>query len=188
MRGLFNPNAGLVASDGLQARMGGVGAGKEWFKPWRTISGHDDAAHMPELEVVLRGVFEKRLFLDLLRYFIVFEETDGGKLVKKMAGYHQFHAVNVALEETLRAAVLPGDAARRGFFGEDSGRYDAGPMVGGAAGDRRVGVVWHTQGSGKSLTLAFYAGRVILAPPMQNSTILGINERNELYDQHFGTF
>src|SRR5260370_13836311 len=171
MRGLFNPNAGLVASDGLQARMGGVGAGKEWFKPWRTLSAHDDAEQMAAIEAVLRGVFEKRRFLDLLRYFIVFEETDGGKLVKKMAGYHQFHAVNVALEETLRAAVLPDDAQRHGFA-DDSGRYDAGPMVGGAAGDRRVGVVWHTQGSGKRLTMAFYAGRVILAPQMQDPPIV----------------
>ncbi len=184
---LFNTNAVLIASDGLQARIGAVGAGKEWFKPWRTISGHDDAAHMAELEVVLRGVFEKRRFLDLLRYFIVFEETDGGKLVKKMAGYHQFHAVNVALEETLRAAVLPDDAQLRGFA-DDSGRYDAGPMVGGAAGDRRVGVVWHTQGSGKSLTMAFYAGRVILAPQMQNPTVVVITDRNDLDDQLFGTF
>jgi len=184
---LFNTNAVLIASDGLQARIGAVGAGKEWFKPWRTISGHDDAAHMAELEVVLRGVFEKRRFLDLLRYFIVFEETDGGKLVKKMAGYHQFHAVNVALEETLRAAVLPDDAQRHGFA-DDSGRYDAGPMVGGAAGDRRVGVVWHTQGSGKSLTMAFYAGRVILAPQMQNPTVVVITDRNDLDDQLFGTF
>ena len=184
---LFNTNAVLIASDGLQARIGAVGAGKEWFKPWRTVSGHDDAAHMAELEVVLRGVFEKRRFLDLLRYFIVFEETDGGKLVKKMAGYHQFHAVNVALEETLRAAVLPDDAQLRGFA-DDSGRYDAGPMVGGAAGDRRVGVVWHTQGSGKSLTMAFYAGRVILAPQMQNPTVVVITDRNDLDDQLFGTF
>src|SRR5215831_7038670 len=184
---LFNTNAVLVASDGLQARIGVLGAGREWFKPWRTITGRDDAAHLAELQVVLEGVFEKRRFLDLLRHFIVFEESDGGKLTKKMAGYHQFHAVNVALEETLRAAVLPDGTARRGFA-EETGRYDASPMVGGAAGDRRVGVVWHTQGSGKSLTMAFYAGRVILAPQMQNPTIVVITDRNDLDDQLFGTF
>jgi type I restriction enzyme R subunit len=184
---LFNTNAVLVASDGLQARIGSLGAGREWFKPWRTVTGRDDAAHLAELQVVLEGVFEKRRFLDLLRHFIVFEETDGGKLIKKMAGYHQFHAVNVALEETLRAAVLPDDTTRRGLA-EESGRYDAGPMVGGGAGDRRVGVVWHTQGSGKSLTMAFYAGRVILAPQMQNPTIVVLTDRNDLDDQLFGTF
>jgi type I restriction enzyme R subunit len=185
---LFNTNAVLVASDGLQARIGSVGAGKEWFKPWRTVTGRDDAAHLAELQVVLEGVFEKRRFLDLLRHFIVFEEMEGGKLAKKIAGYHQFHAVNVALEETLRAAVAVPDGTVARGLAEESGRYDAGPMIGGAAGDRRVGVVWHTQGSGKSLTMAFYAGRVILAPEMQNPTIVVITDRNDLDDQLFGTF
>jgi len=136
----------------------------------------------------LEGVFEKRRFLDLVRHFIVFEDEGGGKLTKKMAGYHQFHAVDVALEETLRAAI-PAQSWRKsqGFF-EEKGRYDAGPMVGGAEGDRRVGVVWHTQGSGKSLTMAFYAGRVILAPEMENPTIVVLTDRNDLDDQLFGTF
>ena len=102
---LFSANAALVVSDGVQARLGSIGAGKEWFKPWRTIGGRDDApARLAELQVVLEGVFEKRRFLDLLRYFIVFEDSGRGQLSKKMAGYHQFHAVNVALDETLRAA------------------------------------------------------------------------------------
>src|SRR5438105_10344119 len=104
MPALFTTNAALVVSDGIQARIGSVGAGKEWFKPWRTITGREDAsAKVSELQVVLEGVFEKRRFLDLLRYFIVFEDSSvgggGGTLVKKMAGYHQFHAVNVAVEE-----------------------------------------------------------------------------------------
>ena len=160
---LFTTNAVLIASDGIQARVGGLGAGKEWFKPWRTITGSGDVSKLAELQVMLEGVFEKRRFLDLVRHFIVFEQADGGKLVKKIAGYHQFHAVNVALEETLRAAI-PSQSWRKsqGFSEDEKGRYDAGPMVGGAEGDRRVGVVWHTQGSGKSLTMAFYAGRVIL--------------------------
>jgi type I restriction enzyme R subunit len=102
---LFATNAVLIASDGTQARIGALGAGKEWFKPWRTITGRDDDSGLAELQVVLEGVFEKRRFLDLVRHFIVFEQADDGKLVKKMAGYHQFHAVNVALEETLRAAT-----------------------------------------------------------------------------------
>jgi len=101
---LFATNAALVVSDGVQARIGSLGAGKEWFKPWRTITGREDASsRLSELQIVLEGVFEKRRFLDLLRYFIVFEDLGGGRLTKKMAGYHQFHAVNVAVEETLRA-------------------------------------------------------------------------------------
>ncbi|MDP2792676.1 MAG: type I restriction endonuclease subunit R [Sulfurisoma sp.] len=183
---LFATNAALVVSDGVQARIGSLGAGKEWFKPWRTITGREDAAaKLSELQVVLEGVFEKRRFLDLLRYFIVFEDSaaDGGrgKLVKKMAGYHQFHAVNVAVEETLRAAQAHRAA-------EAPGRYEAGRKPGGDPGDRRIGVVWHTQGSGKSLTMAFYAGRVILHPAMANPTIVVLTDRNDLDDQLFGTF
>jgi type I restriction enzyme R subunit len=183
---LFATNAVLVASDGTQARIGSLGAGREWFKPWRTVGGQADApAWMPELQVVIDGVFEKRRFLDLIRYFIVFEDAGAGKLAKKMAGYHQFHAVNVAVEETLRAAEsvsLP-DMVR-----ETPGRYGSGPGPGGSPGDRRVGVVWHTQGSGKSLTMAFYAGRVILHPAMANPTIVVLTDRNDLDDQLFGTF
>lgn len=185
---LFSTNIALVASDGAQARIGSLGAGREWFKPWRTITGRDEAVKLAELQVVLEGVFEHRRFLDLIRYFIVFEALDGGKLVKKMAGYHQFHAVNVALEETLRAAI-PSESWRNSQgFSEETGRYDASPMAGGEDGDYRVGVVWHTQGSGKSLTMAFYAGRVILAPKMENPTIVVLTDRNDLDDQLFGTF
>jgi type I restriction enzyme R subunit len=185
---LFATNAVLVASDGTQARVGSLGAGREWFKPWRTITGRDDASGLAELQVVLEGVFEKRRFLDLVRHFIVFEDAGGGKLTKKMAGYHQFHAVNVALEETLRAAIPAQSWRKSQGFSEGAGRYDAGPMAGGDEGDRRVGVVWHTQGSGKSLTMAFYAGRVILAPEMENPTIVVLTDRNDLDDQLFGTF
>ena len=179
---LFASNTALVVSDGVQARIGALGAGKEWFKPWRTIAGREDAsAKLSELQVVLEGVFEKRRFLDLVRHFIVFEDEGGGKLIKKMAGYHQFHAVNVAVEETLRAA-------REMHAGETPGTYAAGQKPGGDPGDRRVGVVWHTQGSGKSLTMAFYAGRLILHPAMANPTIVVITDRNDLDDQLFGTF
>lgn len=181
---LFATNAALVVSDGVEARIGVVGAGKEWFKPWRTITGRDDASSkLAELQVVLEGVFDKRRFLDLLRYFIVFEDEGGGKLVKKMAGYHQYHAVNAAVDETLRAAQLGKLRAA-----ETPGRYEAGNKPGGEPGDRRVGVVWHTQGSGKSLTMAFYAGRIILHPAMENPTIVIITDRNDLDDQLFGTF
>ena len=187
---LFAANAVLLASDGVQARIGTLGAGREWFKPWRTITGREDAPpQQPELQVVLEGVFEQRRFLDLLRYFIVFEDSaaaggGGGKLVKKMAGYHQFHAVNVAVEETLRAA----QSLAEGRVAEAPGRYEAGKRPGGEPGDRRVGVVWHTQGAGKSLTMAFYAGRVILHPAMANPTIVVLTDRNDLDDQLFGTF
>jgi type I restriction enzyme R subunit len=187
---LFASNAVLVVSDGVQARIGCLSAGKEWFKPWRTITGREDAPpQQPELQVVLEGVFEPRRFLDLLRHFIVFEDSaaaggGGGKLVKKMAGYHQFHAVNAAVEETLRAA----QSLATGRVAEPPGRYEAGKRPGGEPGDRRVGVIWHTQGSGKSLTMAFYAGRVILHPAMANPTIVVLTDRNDLDDQLFGTF
>jgi type I restriction enzyme, R subunit len=187
---LFVTNAVLLASDGVQARIGALGAGKEWFKPWRTITGREDASsRQTELQVVLEGVFEQRRFLDLLRYFIVFEDSaaaggGGGKLVKKMAGYHQFHAVNAAVEETLRAA----QSLAVDRVAEPPGRYEAGKRPGGEPGDRRVGVVWHTQGAGKSLTMAFYAGRVILHPAMANPTIVVLTDRNDLDDQLFGTF
>jgi type I restriction enzyme R subunit len=193
---LFAYNAALVASDGIQARIGTLGAGKEWFKPWRTITGRGDAGpELVELQVVLEGVFEKRRFLDLIRHFIVFEpacaassaagrDLGGGALAKKMAGYHQFHAVNVAVEETLRASQM----VRRVPSDRVLGRYESGWKPGGDPGDRRVGVVWHTQGSGKSLTMAFYAGQIILHPAMENPTIVVLTDRNDLDDQLFGTF
>jgi type I restriction enzyme R subunit len=170
---LFATNAALVVSDGVQARIGALGAGEEWFKPWRTITGREDAAaRLAELQVVLEGVFERRRFLDLVHHFLVFEDEGGGTLTKKMAGYHQFHAVNVAVEETLRAAR----AGRADRVSERRGYYSSGERPGGEEGDRRVGVVWHTQGSGKSLTMAFYAGRVILHPTMENPTLVVLTE------------
>jgi type I restriction enzyme R subunit len=183
---LFATNAVLVASDGVEARVGVVGAGREWFKPWRTIGGEALAdTYMPEIQVVIEGVFAPRRFLDLVRDFIVFED-DGGRIVKKVAGYHQFHAVQVAVSETLRAAELQRAAA--GLGEEVGGHYESGLRAGGKPGDRRVGVVWHTQGSGKSLTMAFYAGRIIRDPAMENPTVVVLTDRNDLDDQLFGTF
>jgi type I restriction enzyme, R subunit len=183
---LFAFNALLVVSDGVQARIGTLTAGREWFKPWRTISGERLAdPHLPELQVMLDGVFDKRRLLDLVWHFIVFEDAGGGSMAKKMAGYHQFHAVNVAVTETLRAAQLHQEADR---VAEGRGGYEAGQRPGGHPGDRRIGVVWHTQGSGKSLTMAFYAGRVIREPRMANPTIVVLTDRNDLDDQLFGTF
>jgi type I restriction enzyme R subunit len=160
--GLFTFNECLVVSDGLDARIGTLSANKERFQPWRTIEGEDLASgKLAKLEVLIRGVFEPRRFLDLVRYFVVFED-DGSEVVKKIAGYHQFHAVARAVDATI-AASRP-------------------------TGNRRVGVVWHTQGSGKSLTMAFYAGRVVLHPAMENPTLVVITDRNDLDDQLFGTF
>jgi len=179
---LFTFNAALVVSDGMEARIGTVGAGREWFKPWRTIEGGSLAdPNTPELHVLVEGVFNKRRFLDLIRYFIAFEDSGGGMLNKKMAGYHQFHAVNVAIQETLRASG-------RKDIRHPMGLYKSGHQPGGEPGDRRIGVVWHTQGAGKSLTMAFYAGRIIREPTMENPTIVVITDRNDLDGQLFGTF
>ncbi|MGQ9603484.1 MAG: type I restriction endonuclease subunit R [bacterium] len=180
---LFTFNELLVISDGEEALLGTLTAGREWFKRWRTISGEGiEDVGRPQLEVLIKGVFEKRRLLDLLRDFIVFED-DGSRLDKKVAGYHQFHAVRVAVEETLRAAAPKPD-----MIAEEKGLYEAGRRPGGQPGDRRVGVIWHTQGSGKSLTMAFYAGRIIREPAMENPTLVVLTDRNDLDAQLYGTF
>ena len=183
---LFSMNEALMVSDGTEARVGTLTSGREWFKPWRTVTGETLAdPHLTELQVMLEGVFEPRRFLALVRDFIVFEGDGGGALVKKMAGYHQFHAVRVAVGETLRAARLQRAAGR---IAEEHGRYESGRKPGGELGDRRIGVVWHTQGSGKSLTMAFYAGAIVREPAMENPTVVVLTDRNDLDDQLFGTF
>jgi type I restriction enzyme R subunit len=171
---LLSTNAVLVVSDGLQARIGSLTSNQEWFKVWRTIDGEVDApATELELETLIRGVFAPERFLDLLQHFIVFEEdADSGALHKIIAGYHQFHAVNAAVQETVRASGL-GPAVR---------------SLGGQPGDRRAGVVWHTQGSGKSFSMLFYAARIVRHPAMQNPTLVVLTDRNDLDDQLFGQF
>ena len=182
---LFVYNAVLAVSDGLRARLGTLFAGREWFRPWRTIDGQELApVFYTELQVAIEGLFEKRRFLALLRDFIVFED-DGGAWIKKMAGYHQFHAVEAAVKETLRAAALQEQADR---VAEQPGRYETGRDAGGEPGDRRIGVVWHTQGSGKSLTMAFYAGRIIREPVLANPTVVVLTDRNDVDDQLFAAF
>ena len=183
---LFSMNEMLMVSDGTQARIGTLTAGREWFKPWRTITGEKLAdPHMTELQAMLEGVCAPRRFLALVRDFIVFEDDGSGALAKKMAGYHQFHAVRVAVGETLRAAEL-----QRATIGiaEDEDGYESGRKPGGEPGDRRIGVVWHTQGSGKSLTMAFYAGAIVREQAMENPTVVVLTDRNDLDDQLFGTF
>ena len=159
---LFRTNAALATSDGLYARLGSLTADLERFMPWRTVDGSAVAPKgSPELGMVIEGVFEKTRFLTLIRDFTVFEDTGSG-IVKIVAGYHQFHAVRHAVESTV-AATSPD-------------------------GDRRIGVIWHTQGSGKSLLMAFYAGQIIVHPAMENPTVVVITDRNDLDDQLFGTF
>ena len=184
---LLRYNELLIVSDGLQARIGSLTANQEWFKVWRTVDGEEHAPRVSlELEVLVRGVFEKRRFLDLLQHFIVFEEdTESDRLHKIIAGYHQFHAVNAAVEETVRASGM--EAAMMAAEVPE-GHYWAGRMHGGKAGDRRAGVVWHTQGSGKSFSMLFYAARVIRSPAMRNPTIVVLTDRNDLDDQLFGQF
>ena len=181
---LFTFNAALVVSDGLEARIGALNAGQEWFKPWRTIAGETLAdPSLPQLEVLVEGVFNRRRLLALVRDFIVFEDDGSGALVKKMAGYHQFHAVEAAAAETKRAAAMQTVAHH-----DPAGRYESGRQPGGARGDRRIGVVWHTQGSGKSLTMAFYAGCIMRDLAMENPTVVVLTDRNDLDDQLFTTF
>ena len=159
---LFRTNAVLVISDGLQARIGSLTADEERFMPWRTVDGSEVAPRGGlELEVLTEGVFERGRFLTLLRDFIVFTDTGGGPS-KIVAGYHQFHAVRHAVARTLEAS--------------------------GPKGDRRAGVIWHTQGSGKSLLMAFYAGQLVKHPALENPTVVVVTDRNDLDDQLFGTF
>ena len=183
---LFAFNAALIVSDGLEARIGTLTSQWEWFKPWRTITGETLAdSKLPQLQVLVEGVCAPPRLLALVRDFIVFEDDGSGALTKKMAGYHQFHAVETAVAETLRAARLQQQSLG---VREEHGRYESGRQPGGAPGDRRIGVVWHTQGSGKSLTMAFYAGRLVRDPAMENPTIVVLTDRNDLDDQLFGTF
>ena len=174
---LFSTNELLIVSDGIHARVGTLSSEMEWFKPWRDIRKEAPAGpQVQDLRAMLEGVCAPDRLLALIQDFIVFED-DGGVITKKMAGYHQFHAVQAAVSETLRASSLR-------QAGTDSGGRESDDR----AGDRRIGVVWHTQGSGKSLTMAFYAGRVVREPEMGNPTIVVLTDRNDLDDQLFGTF
>ena len=177
---LFTMNELLMVSDGMQALVGTLTAGREWFKPWRAISGERlPDANAPELQVMLEGVCSPDRLLTLVHDFIVFEDDGANLPIKKMAGYHQFHAVQVAVQETLRAAELQHS---------ETGRHELGQRPGGKPGDQRIGVVWHTQGAGKSLSMAFYAGAIARHPAMENPTVVVLTDRNDLDDQLFGTF
>ena len=165
---LFRTNAVLVTSDGLTARVGSLTADQERFMPWRTTNGEMIAAKgLPELNTLIEGVFDKRRLLDLLRDFTVFGET-GSDLAKIIAGYHQFHAVKRAVASTLRALALnqggEAGAAYPDGMREDPVSYGLPSVDGQRKGDKRIGVIWHTQGSGKSLLMAFYAGQLVRHP------------------------
>ena len=179
---LFHTNALLVTSDGIAARVGSLSANLERFMPWRTTDGKDVAAKgEPELSTLIEGVFEHSRLLALLRDFTVFGETGSG-LAKIIAGYHQFHAVRHAVDSTLRAAAL-------GLWQrEDPADYGLPSVATQKPGDKRAGVIWHTQGSGKSLLMAFYAGQLVKHPGMANPTLLVLTDRNDLDDQLFATF
>jgi type I restriction enzyme R subunit len=181
---LFRTNVALVISDGMGARIGALTADRERFMPWRTIEGDGPVKGMAELEILLKGAFAPHRILALLKDFIVFGETGSG-LSKILAGYHQFHAVQRAVESTLRAVAPP--RSMRGF-GESPATFGLPGVQDYSGGDRRVGVIWHTQGSGKSLLMAFYAGQVIKHPAMANPTLVVLTDRNDLDEQLFTTF
>ncbi|MCW8163075.1 type I restriction endonuclease subunit R [Stutzerimonas stutzeri] len=159
---VFHYNEILVISDGSEARMGSLSADIERFARWRTIDGVtvDPLGEFNELETLVRGVLQPAMLLDYLRYFVLFE--DDGQLVKKIAGYHQFHAVRAAIQQVVSAS-RPG-------------------------GTHKGGVVWHTQGSGKSITMTCFAARVMQESAMENPTIVVITDRNDLDGQLFGVF
>ncbi len=177
---LFTCNEALIVSDGLTARIGSLTANKERFLPWRTLRNEDDKPLLEyELEKVVKGFFDRELLLDYLRYFILFE-VDEGLIIKKIAGYHQFHAVREAVRVTLIAAAT----AREPVVVEPRATY--GREV--QPGSRKAGVVWHTQGSGKSITMCCYTGKLLQQPEMNNPTIVVVTDRNDLDGQLFDTF
>ncbi|MEN9843504.1 MAG: hypothetical protein RLZZ612_1333 [Pseudomonadota bacterium] len=179
---LFHSNAALVVSDGWTARLGSLTAQAERMLPWRTLAHEGDKPRLQlELETLVRGFFAPALFLDYIRHFVLFEQ-DGDTLIKKIAGYHQFHAVREAVRATVIAASSPEKALLE--VREDRATY--GKEV--KTGSRKAGVVWHTQGSGKSITMACYAGKLLQQPEMKNPTLVVVTDRNDLDGQLFATF
>ncbi|MCR6545687.1 type I restriction endonuclease subunit R [Dehalobacterium formicoaceticum] len=159
---LFTYNSFLVTSDGINARVGTLTSDEDRFMAWRTIDGEGVAPlSIPQLEVLIKGMFQRDRFLDIIKHFVLFQ-SDGKDTIKILAGYHQYHAVNKAVASTERATQ--------------------------ESGDRRIGVIWHTQGSGKSLSMVFYAGKLVISEELENPTIVVITDRNDLDDQLFGTF
>jgi type I restriction enzyme, R subunit len=159
---LFQFNEVLVVSDGAEARAGTISAPYNWFLPWKSVHGEAPTSEFfVQLDVLVKGIFEHRRFLDILQNFIFFGDERSGP-VKKLAAYHQYHAVNKAIE-AMRRATSPD-------------------------GDKRIGVVWHTQGSGKSLSMVCFTGKVARDQAMRNPTVVMITDRNDLDNQLFGVF
>ncbi|MFC3193376.1 type I restriction endonuclease subunit R [Marinicella sediminis] len=175
---LFAFNEALVISDGLNARVGSLTANKERFMPWRTISHEDDKPLFKyALETLVKGFFRPDLFLDYIKHFILFE-SDGDTIIKKIAAYHQFHAVREAVKATVIAAQKETEIQeKRATYGDDV-----------VPGSGKAGVVWHTQGSGKSISMVCYAGKLLAQPEMNNPTLVVVTDRNDLDGQLFNTF
>ncbi len=177
---LFIYNEALVVSDGITARIGSITANKERFLPWRTIENEDDRPLLEyQLEAVIKGFFKPELFLDYLRHFILYEQ-DGDFLIKKIAAYHQFHAVRNAVQATIVAA----DLQIKNIVAEPRADYHNRVQ----AGSKKAGVIWHTQGSGKSISMVCYAGKLMQQPEMQNPTVVVVTDRSDLDGQLFKTF
>jgi type I restriction enzyme R subunit len=185
---LFVYNAILIVSDGWFARVGTLSSEYPRFMEWKTGDGETivDTRRESALEPMLRGLLNKRTLLDLIRHFIVFEKTKE-KTLKKVAAYHQYYAVNKAIESTIRAA-LPPEKVAKPEIREDPAKYGFADAKDQPPGDKRAGVVWHTQGSGKSLTMLFFAGKLVLAEAMSNPTLVVLTDRNDLDQQLFETF
>lgn len=195
--GLFTYNGFVVISDGLEAKAGSISAGFSRYMAWKSADGKAEASHLvSQLETLIQGMLNKETLIDIIRHFVVFEkskreDTETGittiSTVKKLAAYHQYYAVNRAVESTLRATGFNvEEEAPLNVAMEDPVSYGLPGVKNQPIGDRKAGVVWHTQGSGKSLSMVFYTGKIVLA--LDNPTILVITDRNDLDDQLFDTF
>lgn len=192
---LFTFNAFSVISDGLEAKAGTISAGLSRFMAWKTTDGISEASkQISQLETLIKGMLQPNVLLDLVRHFVVFEkfkkeDADGivtVQTVKKLAAYHQYYAVNRAVESTKRASGFVSKQTIGNLLNESPESYGLPGVKNQPEGDRKGGVVWHTQGSGKSLSMVFYTGKIVLA--LDNPTILVITDRNDLDDQLFDTF
>ena len=195
---LFTCNSFIVISDGLEAKAGSLSAGFNRFMAWKTTDGKTLASPLVgQLETLIKGMLNKRTVLDLTRHFIVFdkskrEDKNTGittiQTEKKLAAYHQYYAVNRAVESTLRATgyLAEGNITQAGMVMESPENYGLPSVRKQPPGDRKAGVVWHTQGSGKSLSMVFFTGKIVLT--LNNPTVLVITDRNDLDDQLFDTF
>lgn len=191
---LFTYNELIVISDGLEARAGSLSAGFSRMMAWKSVDGKVEASCLvSQLEILIQGMLNKEILVDLIRSFIVFEKTKIEdvktkittiKTVKKVAAYHQYYAVNKAIESTIRATGINRNSNES--FCESPVNYGLKDVKSQPVGDHKAGVIWHTQGSGKSLSMVFYVGKVVRM--LNNPTIVVITDRNDLDDQLFGTF